>query len=270
MIYNQESRPNAIKDSEGFTLSYLEKNDINIYNSIVYQIYNVENIDEMRLTFLKSVKLLIPYESSNFYLADKCGDHLITTPVALNFPLEALTEYLEKIEEADPTRWIFIQAKNMVYRERDLFSAEAIEKNKCYQEFYIPHNLHHSLQISLSQNNIFLGSLSFYRSKDQEEFSDYELYFFDLLKDHLALRLYKELKTSSSKPVAISESDNKIKYGLTVRETEIAVFLIKGLSIEEISEQLFISPNTVKKHIVNIYRKIGITSRRQLYKYVIQ
>lgn len=247
-------------------MDYCEKNDINIYDNIVYQIYNIEKLDDMRLTFLKSVRLLAPYESCNFFLADKSGEHLITDPVAVDFPLDALTEYLEKIECEDPTRWIFIEAKSMVYREKDLFSPEAIEKNKCYQEFYIPHNLYHSLQISLSLHETFLGSLSFYRSEEQEEFSDYELYFFNLFKDHLALRLYKELERDMGKLVNIDASVGRMKYGLTSRECEIARFLIDGLDVEEISGSLYISPNTVKKHIVNIYKKIGISSRRELYK----
>lgn len=250
-------------------MSYLEKNDINIYNNIVYQIYTQEDLDEMRLNFLKLVKLLIPYESANFYLADRNGSHLITKPVSVNFPIEALTEYLEKIEGEDPTRWIFIQAKNMVYREKDLFSAEAIERNKCYQEFYIPHDLHHSLQISLSMNNIFLGSLSFYRSKKQNEFSDHEIYFFELFKDHLALRLYQDLNLDNPKLLYTSEIDSKQKYGLTAREWEIAKLLADELSIEEIGSKLYISQNTVKKHIVNIYKKVGISSRRELCKLIL-
>ena len=244
---------------------YFEKNDISIFSSIVYQVYHTEDLGTMRLGFLKSVRLLAPYESSNFYLADRSGRHLITEPVAVNFPTAALTEYLENIEEEDPTRWIFIEAKSMVYREKELFTPEAIEKNKCYQEFYLPHQLHHSLQISLALHETFLGSLSFYRLEEQEEFSNREMYFFDLFKEHLALRLYRELeKTAALDPARIDTAAAKARYGLTTRECEMARFLIDGLGIEEIGSSLYISPNTVKKHIVNLYRKLGIKSRREL------
>lgn len=248
-------------------VTYCEKNDISIYNNIVFQIYNTENIDEMRLNFLHSVRLLVPYESCNFFLADKNGKHLISRPVAVDFPLHAISKYLEDIEDEDPTRWIFIHAKSMVYREKDLFSEEAIGRNKCFQEFLIPNNLHHSLQVSLALNGEFLGSLSFYRTKEQEEFSDYELFYFDLFKDHLALRLHKELKSEDYKPIDITEYAEK--YKLTPRETEVVETLLKGLSVDEVSNILCISPNTAKKHIVNIYKKMGISSRRELYKILI-
>jgi DNA-binding NarL/FixJ family response regulator len=60
--------------------------------------------------------------------------------------------------------------------------------------------------------------------------------------------------------------DSKKKYGLTTREWEVAELLVKELSVEEISSKLYISLNTVKKHIVNIYKKVGVSSRRELHK----
>lgn len=48
---------------------------------------------------------------------------------------------------------------------------------------------------------------------------------------------------------------------LTVREMEIAQLAAEGLSNMEIGEQLFTSPNTVKKHLKNIFNKLGVNSR---------
>ena len=50
---------------------------------------------------------------------------------------------------------------------------------------------------------------------------------------------------------------------LTRRETEILALICVGKSNDEIGEQLFISTNTVKTHIYNIYRKIGVPNRMQ-------
>ena len=50
---------------------------------------------------------------------------------------------------------------------------------------------------------------------------------------------------------------------LTRREIEILSMLAVGATNEEIAEALFISPNTVKTHIYNIFKKIHVPNRLQ-------
>lgn len=51
---------------------------------------------------------------------------------------------------------------------------------------------------------------------------------------------------------------------LTNREVQISNLLIKGDTYKQIAYGLFISPDTVRQHIKNIYRKLQINSRVQL------
>lgn len=48
---------------------------------------------------------------------------------------------------------------------------------------------------------------------------------------------------------------------LTPREKEVMHFISLGLKYPEIAEQLTIKPNTVRRHIENIYRKLDVGSR---------
>jgi NarL family two-component system response regulator LiaR len=52
-------------------------------------------------------------------------------------------------------------------------------------------------------------------------------------------------------------------FTLSARESEVAVFLVQGLSNHEISEALCISEHTVKSHMKSIFQKTGVTSRTQ-------
>jgi DNA-binding CsgD family transcriptional regulator len=54
------------------------------------------------------------------------------------------------------------------------------------------------------------------------------------------------------------------KYGISKREGEIIDLIIKGHSNREIEDKLFISLETVKKHIYNIYKKTRVKNRLQL------
>lgn len=51
---------------------------------------------------------------------------------------------------------------------------------------------------------------------------------------------------------------------LTAREIEILSFLEQGLSNKSIAEQIFLSVDTVKFHIKNIYLKLQVSSRGEL------
>ncbi|MCI9079536.1 MAG: helix-turn-helix transcriptional regulator [Lachnospiraceae bacterium] len=52
--------------------------------------------------------------------------------------------------------------------------------------------------------------------------------------------------------------------GLTKRETEVAILVIKCMSNAEIAEELYISETTVKKHMSNIFTKLKISKREQI------
>lgn len=51
--------------------------------------------------------------------------------------------------------------------------------------------------------------------------------------------------------------------GLTDRESEILALITQGKSNAEVSALTFLSPNTVKSYIRNLYRKIAVASRTQ-------
>jgi len=50
---------------------------------------------------------------------------------------------------------------------------------------------------------------------------------------------------------------------LTERETEVLVLAARGLSNESIAEHLHVAPSTVKRHLANVYLKIGVHSRSE-------
>ncbi len=52
-------------------------------------------------------------------------------------------------------------------------------------------------------------------------------------------------------------------FSLSDREQEIAAFLTQGMNNKEIAAKMFLSPNTVKVHASNLYRKLGVSNRVQ-------
>ncbi len=53
-------------------------------------------------------------------------------------------------------------------------------------------------------------------------------------------------------------------FNISQREAEIIGLILRGLSNKEIGDNLFISLETVKKHVSNIYKKLGVKNRLQM------
>ena len=70
--------------------------------------------------------------------------------------------------------------------------------------------------------------------------------------------IFEEARPSEIAPLIVDA------YGLTKREGEITRFVLRGLSTAEVSEELHITPNTVRDHFKAIFDKVGVRSRRKL------
>ena len=83
----------------------------------------------------------------------------------------------------------------------------------------------------------------------------------------------KLVEMSSRKPSANEITEEKLlayknRYGLSVRETDVLAHILKDRSINEMAEELFISPSTVKFHVANLLKKTGAGSQRRLKQIV--
>lgn len=58
--------------------------------------------------------------------------------------------------------------------------------------------------------------------------------------------------------------------GLTVREVEVLRLLAGGMTNRELAATLFVSENTVERHLLNIYRKIGARRRADATAYALR
>ncbi len=61
-----------------------------------------------------------------------------------------------------------------------------------------------------------------------------------------------------------------LDWGLSTSEKEVAWLLIKGLSIQEISDVRETKPGTVKSQTSSIYQKAGLQSRAELVSYFVE
>ena len=79
------------------------------------------------------------------------------------------------------------------------------------------------------------------------------------------LRLEAALRTDQQNEKAADSQrpPQKTDFGLTNREIEVLKLIAQGYTNNEISGMLFISPHTVKSHMINIFNKLGVNDRTQ-------
>lgn len=242
----------------------LETNDWIILNTIIYKVYTMEDFDEMRKELLEQLKLLVDFDSADFYLASVEEEKKLDRPVMYNCDSNLSEEY----EELDYSRGIMLSGKSLIYRETDIISDESRVETEYYKKVYKPNNWHYSLQVVIAKEHHFLGTITFYRTIGKENFKYDDIFVLDMLKDHLAYRMEKHQRRAGEKGEKLTVTQVVEQYGLTRREDTILRNLMQGKENPVICEELTISTNTLKKHILNIYRKLGIRNRVQLFKMI--
>ena len=75
-------------------------------------------------------------------------------------------------------------------------------------------------------------------------------------------------RTGNNGDRALDVSRIVAAYNVSAREAEVLELIVRGRNRVEIGAALFISENTVKTHIGNLYRKLGVTSRDQLVELI--
>jgi DNA-binding CsgD family transcriptional regulator len=89
------------------------------------------------------------------------------------------------------------------------------------------------------------------RPESDPAFSDAELTMLRLLQPHLDSAVGRALSGRPAEDV------------LTPRELEILAYIRGGRSTRDIATVLWVSPSTVRKHLENVYAKLGVHSRTE-------
>lgn len=239
-------------------------------NDIILSIYSENDINKLRKDFLIAINSIIPHDRSFFDLGYKKNTKVIFfDPVSYNMEQEFLQSYYNDYESVDIMYWFFSQNQNDVYRESDYVTSAMRDTSLFYREWLIPQDLKCSMGSRVAYGDLLYGSVNLWRTIEHGDFTDEELYILSILNKHLSLHFYNKYPNGIMKNNENDYTDTFVNlYHLTDRESEIINLIYQGMPIKEISQNLFISENTVKKHTHNIFSKMSISNRSQLFKLV--
>lgn len=240
----------------------LENNEFMILNSIIYKIHTVTDFQDMRRKLLEQLRMVVEFDSADFYLSKGSGSSMLVSKIGYNCDMDVSQKY----ENLDYSQGILSSGKSMVYRETDIISDEKRVQTEYYKNVYLTNNWHYALQLILAYNSEFVGVVTFYKVKGKPDFNYSDIFLLEMLKEHLSYRIYIENESNAHGKISIGMATEK--YYLTKREQEMLRFIMQGCSNDEICKIAVISNNTLKKHVLNLYRKIGVKNRVQLFKLI--
>jgi len=136
--------------------------------------------------------------------------------------------------------------KTAVYGVGDFLTSAEFHASTIGELFRVQHS-RYNLLVPLSWDGEIDYRLELWRA-DGSDFSDREHMLLTLLRPHLA-----ELDRA--------QRAKRVQSLLTVRQTELLKYVARGMTNRQIARQLYISEGTVRRHLENIYGRLGVTSR---------
>jgi DNA-binding CsgD family transcriptional regulator len=139
-------------------------------------------------------------------------------------------------------------------RLSDVISRRRLVNSRVYAEWFQPLGIEAELEVGITRSRA--RTRNFVLDRYRGDFSERDRAVLELLRPHLR-RVHKMTELRR----AIGQSEPGDLERLTTREGEILELVAAGLTNAAIAERLWVSPGTVKKHLENVYAKLGVANR---------
>lgn len=235
-------------------------------NRVLLELYAMNQEKEFQEKTLKVFRMIIPYTKGYFVLFNEHNGIDLKRSAFLGMEPETFQGYMEDYYEKDYLKYIFeLSCETMTYRDTDILADSMRRKTAFFREFLRPNNIPYGAGILLTKDSKVFGIVNLFRSGELGDFSDKDMYIFDVLKEHLTNISHRlrsgKMEQACGKQKKLDEL--VCKYGLTAKEKEVSQYILLGKTNAQISEALVISESTVKKHLYNIYAKTRVKNRLQ-------
>jgi len=215
--------------------------------------------------FVGILLLLLDENNRPFHIYDT-----IRTPYRINLDM-----YLDGVYQLDPFYTRFCKDKKTCSLLIDSVAPDRFNLTEYYRRYYKNMELQDELVIfaNLRDGRYLFFSISRRRSEPKFKRKDLDAINRDLpvlaslCRQHFSDTSYNQ--TSLSGNVAEERLQFALeRFGeetLTPREHEVAVYILKGHSSKSLAREIDISPETVKIHRRNLYRKLEVSSQSELF-----
>ena len=213
---------------------------------------------------------IVTYSHSMYHSSVMSGDALYSFNYgSIDLPEDHIKHYQEEYEGIDYINWFADEATPRVFRDTDIIPAPIRENSQLMKGWMEPYNIFYSLGMTIAANSCPYGNIYLFRSKEEGDFTDGEVEILRIINEHLCIR-YAVARPQGLSDYVVSNTSTLLakKHQLTERESAIIACIGTGCLRKDLPSTLFVSENTLKKHLSNIYRKLGINHYEELMQFI--
>lgn len=255
----------------------LKSKDWERINHFLLRVGSIITLEDFSLKLLSLLKELVNFDRANCFVYDQGKDESVEqlpAPLVLHIPSRAINDYIDYYQFRDEIKARTFNTAT-VTRSTDIMDYHQWKKSEYFTDFLKPNGIYYSCGFDLHYRDKLLGTVSLFRDEDSIDFSPLDIFILEMLRPHIANHLYKLIllvekekipQLNYSQLIAISEE----RFQLSPRERDVVELLVRGKSNEEIADNLYISVNTVKKHLYKIFTKTGASSRTEVVARILE
>ncbi len=187
------------------------------------------------------------------------GSLSFAQPIQINMDPMNLRAYESYYQFHDPITPM-MQRYQVAVRATDVLPMEALQKTEFFNDFLNKDGLYWGVNLYAWHQGQNLGDMRIWRDKRRDNFTADELRLLDMLQPAFVTALARAQRSQTSESMTL----NYLSQRLTSREQDTARLLMLGMTDKEIARALDISTTTVRTHLENAFRKVGVNNRAAL------
>ncbi len=233
-------------------------------HDVLLSISSIHDITDLNHQIMAVLSGLIPYENSGIFI--ELDDELKPTIVEGN-SIRIENKWSDSFNEYYYKMGVFPDLDRNTFSS-DFRNERMYGKNEYVNDFITPQGIYSSAGLIVTRpGNIPSHFLVLNRRKSERMFTPEELTALQIIQPHISNHYYivQQLEQFRKMPILLSELEMNNRV-ISRRESEIIYLLLRRYKPIEIAKQLKISILTVRKHIQNIYEKLEVTDRHQLFQ----
>lgn len=247
----------------------MDKNEFLRLNEAIFHIHTAETLEDLKMDILSQIRFIIPsYAASLIEIQiDPATKDIVHGSVAC-LPERSDELWRAWIANADRDRalWLSHAPDSVVLRDSAVWDEDFRMRSHIYGTVYRPWDIFDTLTMNIAYQNRVLALLSFVRTRADGAFSEQDEFYLRALSNHIDYAYWRLANAARPAPATAEIGTLAARFALTRREEEILGLVFRGEGNDEILDRLVISRNTLLKHLQNIYRKCGVSSRWDLLR----